>query len=140
MPGKQKKRLAGQSLKRELEAASHGLVYVSEIDSPIGPIFEVPDANISIGTFVLESLSDGRGPMEERPSADFFDRLTADREWHSADNKTTVRRFRKLRKLMVGSLADLTMFRAGRVRIEIFVVGSDSEGNIAGIRTSAVET
>jgi hypothetical protein len=42
--------------------------------------------------------------------------------------------------LLEENLADLTVFRIGSIRIDIYVVGLDADGNLAGIKTKAVET
>lgn len=140
MTYKNKKRLAGPSLKKELEAACRGLVYMSETDRPIKALLESLQPGATLREFVSGKLPDGFGAIKDMPASLFFDRLTADRDWHSADDKMMVGRFRRLQSLLTEHLAKVTMFRAGRVQIEIFVVGRDDEGNVAGIRTSAVET
>jgi hypothetical protein len=137
---KNKKRLAGPALKKELETGCRGLVYISETDRPIGPVFEAVGSGTTLTEFVSRNLPASSVSVKENPATLFFDRLTADRDWHSSDDKKVVRRFRRLERMLIDNLAEITMFRAGRVQVEIFVVGWDDEGNIAGIRTSAVET
>ena len=128
------------ALKNELEAACRGLVYISETDRPIRPVFEAVGGETTVTEFVSRNLPAGSGSIKEKPPSLFFDRLTVDRDWHSADDKKMVRRFRRLESLLMDNLIEVTMFRAGRVQVEIFVVGRDDDGNIAGVRTSAVET
>lgn len=127
-------------MRKKLEAACRGLVYISETDRSISPVLEAAGGETTLTEFVSRNLPVGSGSIKEKPSSLFFDRLTVDRDWHSADDKKMVRRFRRLESLLMDNLAEVTMFRAGRVQIEIFVLGRDDERNIAGVRTSAVET
>ena len=140
MTNKNKKRLAGPALKKELEAACSGLVYMSETDRPISPVLETPSRESTLAEFVSRNLPAASRSIEENPASIFFDRLIVDRDWHSASDKKLVRRFRRLESVLTDNLGEVKMFRAGRVQIEIFVLGRDDEGNIAGVRTSAVET
>ncbi len=140
MTNKNKKRLAGPALKKELEAACRGLVYMSETDCPISPVLETSPRESTLAEFVSRNLPAAPRFIEENPASNFFDRLIVDRDWHSASDKKLVRRFRRLESVLTDNLGDVKMFRAGRVQIEIFVLGRDDEGNIAGVRTSAVET
>lgn len=123
-----------------LEAACRNLIFISETDSSVVPIFEVSETGMSVKDFVAERISGGPVKIEEGPAAAFFEKLTSDRDWHSPEDTKRVRRYRRLENLMVHNLVDVRMFRAGRVRIEIFVIGRDAEGNMAGVRTLAVET
>lgn len=140
MPDKDKKKLSGQALKRELANACRGLIYISETDRPIEPILEVIGEEIPLKKFVSAAVEENIGKIEESPAAAFFDRLTVDHDWHSDENKKNVRKFRNLEKLILEQLFNVKMFRVGRVRVEIYIIGNDSDGNIAGIRTTAVET
>jgi hypothetical protein len=45
-----------------------------------------------------------------------------------------------LQKLLEENLEDLIVLRTGRIQIDIYVVGLDAAGNLAGIQTKAVET
>ncbi len=49
-------------------------------------------------------------------------------------------KFKRLKQLLIENLNELHVYRVGRVAIDIFVVGRDREGNLAGIKTKAIET
>jgi hypothetical protein len=42
--------------------------------------------------------------------------------------------------LLEGNLRDLRVFKVGRIELDIYVVGINSEGILMGIKTKAVET
>jgi len=137
----EKKQLTGKKLLTVLEAACKGLVNISETDSPIIPILEPATGQLSIEGFVREHLPSGGGqPIAAGPADEFFRRATLREEWHGPREHKRTEQFAKLRDVMYRNLEPVELIRAGHVKIEIFVLGFDSAGNIAGFRTNAVET
>jgi hypothetical protein len=135
---RKKNKLEGESLRKLLQKACGGLVYISESDAEIEPILVEKDRSLSVED-LIEKTASSRA-IETKPAAEFFERLTRDREWHGEAERRNVGRFRDLERIIFDNIADLRMFRVGRIRVDIFVLGHDTEGNIAGIRTNAVET
>jgi hypothetical protein len=45
-----------------------------------------------------------------------------------------------LRGFLAGELRGLEGFRVGEIQIQIFVLGTDDSGKVAGLRTLSVET
>lgn len=141
MGERKKNQLAGKALLAALEKACRGLFYISETDAEIAPVVAAGTDSKQFAEFIKERASAaGGGPIGSKPAEEFFQRLTQDREWHTEAEKDKVRRFRKLRKVIFENLEEVTMFRIGRIKIEIFVLGYDAKGNIAGITTMSVET
>jgi hypothetical protein len=132
--------LAGDELFIALSRASRGLIYVSEIDAEIEPILVCSPGELSMNQLVKRRLSGGNQPVETTTAAEFFDRLITDQDWHSEAEIKKVRRFRRLKKIIFDNLCDVRLIRAGRVQIDIYVLGYDQSGNIAGIVTRSVET
>lgn len=139
MKVRRKKTLSGKELSDAIAEACYGLIYVSETDAPIEPI-SIPKHESMKLSEAIRDLLDAKQDLTEEPAARFLDGLTTDREWHGQREKAKVKRYSKLRKLLEEHLTDMALFRAGRVRLEIVVAGLDPEGNVAGIRTRAVET
>jgi hypothetical protein len=105
---------------------------VSESDSPIVPFFRSRDEQP-----IKETLSDA---SQEVPFEAFFEKLTEDRDWYGDREKKIAKRFGELQKLLEENLRDLKVLRSGQVQIDIYVIGTDSDGNTAGFQTKAVET
>jgi len=122
-----------------LKKACSGLTYISETDAAIEPL-----TTGKIGTTEAEMLKAiGKDEKTQNGNVtfeDFFERLTAARDWHGLVEKKRTKGFVKLEKLLRENLKDIKVFRFGKIRIEIFVIGTDSEGRIAGVKTNAVET
>jgi hypothetical protein len=128
------------NLKKRIEKACEGLVYISETDSPIEVFFK-DDIKEPTAKYLLKSLerADETATESSNPE-DFFKRLTQAREWHTEEQTKTVSRFKKLRQVLERDLDDIRVIRIGRIRIEIYVIGKSKNGEVAGIKTFSVET
>ncbi len=123
----------------QIKSAAEGLVYISETDSPI-ELFVLPTASEEACENKVSRFKKSLGSqIEEISVEDFFRRLVTDREWHTEQQRQDVKRFRRLKGLLE-NLRDLRVFKVGRIRVDIYVVGIDPNGEITGIRTTAVET
>lgn len=133
-------RLSSAELQLALEKACEKLVHISETDSPVEPFVDSSIAEMSAAA-VAAALGRNPGEAVERTDfGSFFEKLTRDRDWHSAAQERMKQRFAELEKLLAANLEEPAVFRFGTVRVDIFVVGRDSDGNLAGVRTMAVET
>ena len=128
----------GRRLFSQVSDACEGLNYVSETDAPVEPFFT--PAGTGLTAEIAKDLPDGRRKMEETSFDEFFSKLTEHKPWHTPEQRRNADRFARLRKLLETELRDLHVYRAGRVRIDVFIVGTDKEGNVLGIKTKAVET
>jgi hypothetical protein len=123
-----------------LEKACSGLIYISETDAPIEP-FVGGKVRSATSAMILEAIEkDDSEKIDEVSFEVFFARLTKPRDWHGSEENKRTKQFAKLKDLLKDNLADLKVFRFGKVRIDIYAVGIDEEGRVAGIKTRAVET
>ena len=120
-----------------LREAIKDLLYQSESDEP----FEVVDWK-NVAHFGSETLLKGRKDIVAQviPLEDFFKDLTEEKKWHGAEEKAAVKRYRKLKETINKHLADVKVFRIGKIEMDIFIVGKTKAGVWAGIKTKAVET
>ena len=131
---------AGEALAAAIEAACRGLVYVSETDAPVVP-FRAEIGSGEPAAAVIEKLKAEHGGACETVRFDeFFAKLTKDQPWHTPLQTRMVKKYRALKNLLISSLDNLAVYKFGRVRREIFVVGTDKRGDLAGVRTRSVET
>jgi hypothetical protein len=126
---------------RELQKATKGLLYMSESDAP----FEVVhwarrDPMLSKADLASLVGASSDAPIEEVAVAEFFGDLTQDQDWHDADDKKTVERYRNLLAVLNKSLAKPKVFKIGEATVDIYIVGRTPDGDWAGIKTTAVET
>ena len=130
-------------LRAEVLAAAEGLVYTSESDRPF-EWWELPGgaAGWPYGAdeFARRIGAAAGAPVEERT----LDRLFKP-HIETVDPQDTraleIRpRYEALKRLLATRLRDVRVFRIGRVEIDTWAVGDDGRGNLAGVRTVAVET
>jgi hypothetical protein len=138
--GKKSRKRASRAtgFESEVSDAVKDLFYISETDSEIFP-FTGKEAE-SVSAEELLGQIGSRGPVEERDFEEFFDRLTKLQEWFGDEETRAANRFAELREILKKHLADLKVFKVGRIEVDIFIVGLDENGILRGVRTKAVET
>lgn len=116
-----------------------GLIYISETDAPLTPFQS--DAPKELNAVAIAEIASVDASPVEMVSADaWFARLVEEKDWWGTDEKDIAKRFARLNALLEEHLRDLLVFRFGRIQIDIFIVGTDPDGHIVGVRTHAVET
>lgn len=78
--------------------------------------------------------------IEETTLHTFFYRPTQIEDWYGDEEKATAQQFSVLKKLLEANLKDIKVFRLGEIAIDVYVVGVDKDGNLAGIKTTVIET
>ena len=124
----------------KLEAAAKGLLYISETDAPLTPFFWPSEAKILTPELVaqLAKLPD-KTKIETRTLDEFFKPFATEEDWMNDDEKAEVRKVGELAKALKDNLRDITVYRAGEIKIDVFVAGK-VEGGFAGVATKVVET
>ncbi len=123
-----------------IDAAAKGLVYISETDADIIPFAGEKCDRVTAQAVLRVSKRAADEPVEELVPAEFFAQLTQTKDWFGEREKDRATRFAGLYTALTEELRELHAFRIGQIQIDIFVVGIDSAGRLAGIRTKAVET
>lgn len=127
-------------LRAILTEACAGVRFISETDARVEPFFADAGAAELKAAVLRACGAEKRVTIEETGFEVFFDKTAAIQEWHGREEKENARRFVRLRKALSDNLDDIHVFRVGKTRIDIFIVGRDKTGGIAGARTFAVET
>ncbi len=123
-----------------IRTAVTGLLFPSETDRPIVPFIGKKVDQVSKEAIISSFGIKKTEAIERVEFEDFFERLTAEKDWFGKREKERAERFRLLKRELQESLSSLEVFRVGRVKIAIFVAGITSDGRLAGVRTEAVET
>lgn len=128
------------SFAADLAAAAEGLIYISETDAEIIPVWGEKVEAVTRDAVLRLAGANREAPVEETLPDSFFERLTEIRDWFGTRETERAARFGRLRDTLYSGLTDIKLYRIGRIRIDIYIVGRDGEGRIAGVRTRAVET
>ena len=123
-----------------IREACEKLNYVSETDSPVEAVFFRRPGEISAANLRKAIDLDAESESERTKFDEFFAPLTKPRNWHTREQRKNAEGFAHLGGLLKKELSDLAVFRIGRVRIWVYAIGLDAEGNWLGVRMEAVET
>lgn len=117
-----------------------GLMYISETDAPVALYADARAATVTAGTILAQVNLPPDTPVEEMAPATFFARLTKIEPWQDGAQRENAKKFLELQRLLEENLRELKVFKVGRVRIDIYVVGLDADNDLVGIKTRSVET
>ena len=127
------------TFERELKAACRSLTFISETDADVIPFAAKKPASSSLESY-LNALDITSKEIEEREFEKFFERLTTEKDWHGPREKDRSKRWSELQRVLEKYLEDIRVIRAGEIRIDIYIVGVDASGMLAGVKTKAIET
>jgi hypothetical protein len=140
LPRKKTKKILPEanSFSEQIKTIVKDLYYISETDSEVFPFVGETATNVSADE-LLRQL--GRiDSVEERVFEDFYKRLTEIQEWFGDEETATANKFSELKELLMKNLKDLKVFKVGKIQVDIYIVGLNSESILAGVWTKAVET
>ncbi len=127
-------------LRERLERAAEGLTYGSESDRPFEFFFLPGGGDQPPGAEAFGRLIGAAHRVEERDLDDFFMRHAETSDPYDTEAQAMRPRYEALRETLRTALRGTTVYRTGRVEVQCYVVGGDGKGNLAGVRTVAIET
>ncbi len=78
--------------------------------------------------------------MEVRSFEAFFARHTTSSDPYDTETQRIRPRYEELIRVLSRKLRDVKAYRVGRIEIACYMVGLDAAGNLAGLKTVAIET
>jgi hypothetical protein len=129
-------------LRRQLERAAGDLLYTSESDYPFG-FYDAGVAvaqPLTIASFRAAAAIPADSVVEQVSLDAFLARHIENVDPADAAAVRLVPRYERLRAALRQELADVTVFRVGRILIRCYIVGTTPSGRVAGLTTWAVET
>ncbi len=140
MKNSEEKQPKENNLPSQIKKIAENLYYTSETDAKIIPFTEKKAVAATAAELLNQIGKAENTPVEEKDFNDFFKRLTEIQDWFGDEEKATAQKFADLKNLLEKNLKDIKVFRIGKIQIDIYIVGLDADGNLAGIQTKAVET
>lgn len=128
------------NLSEQIKTAAEGLWYISETDAEIFPFTGSKTETVTKENLLAQIGKPADAPVEERDFEQMFERFVKIQDWFGDEEKANAAKFAALKGLLENNLTDLKVFKVGRIELDIYFVGLDKEGNLAGIQTKAVET
>jgi hypothetical protein len=125
-----------------LQQASEGLLYMSESEYPF-EVFLWDDSKHKDITpeFVLQKIGLSLDtPVEVIKLESFFEVAIAEQDWHSLEDKITVKKYQNLVRVLKDNLVDIKVLRFGTINIDVYIIGKTPDEYLAGLSTKVVET
>lgn len=127
-----------EAVRRRLEEAADGLVYLSEADAPFRWV-HLPAGELSPAGVARLTGADP-AEVEERTLERFFAGHIEEADPNDPASRESLPRYRALREALRSALGDARAFRIGRVEIRCLLIGRLPDGTLGGLETLAVET
>lgn len=136
-------RSAFSALQQDLSARLDGLVYLSESDAPFAfrslPDWQGTDAPSADEFRRLAEIPE-KTPLKSLKINAFFKPLVTQADWFGDEERAMADRFSSLKEWLTDQLTSLTVFRAGKVEIDFFLIGKTVDDQWLCISTHATET
>ena len=129
-----------EQLLTELTQASDGLLFMSESDYPFETVRWPEQAELTPANLRRLTNHEADAPIATESIADFFRAAAAEPDWKSAAQLATARRYQALMRFLQENLADVRVYRLGRISIAVYIIGRSPDGNWLGLRTRVIET
>jgi Nuclease A inhibitor-like protein len=124
----------------KIRNSCEGLDYISETDAPVTVFVGQQAVGVTHDIVLQQTNSAQDTQVEERSFDDFFHRLTTVFEGYGEREKESASKFLQLKELLEENLRELKVFKLGRIRLDIYVVGLSEDGRLVGVTMKAVET
>ncbi len=130
-----------KSFADEIKILCENLYVMSETDAPL-KIVEWKKLTSISNEVVAEKLKQTtENPLETLTFDDFFQNKTTPKDWHGDEEKVTLTKFVVLKTFLAAKLSDIIVYKTtGSARREIAIIGKNTEGFYAGLKTYVVET
>jgi hypothetical protein len=124
-----------------LTKASEGLLYPSESDYPLQYV-EWNTGGKRLTKKLIRQLTHKQetAPVKSLSLDDFFRNVTEIKDWYGEEEKADAERFSQLKEILQNNLANIRVFKVGKIEIEAYIVGKTRDGKCAGLSTKVVET
>ena len=126
-----------------LSKQTENLLFMSESDYPLEPFCweqQTRGDEISEADVCMLTQTSTETPIEKMDFSAFFAPATTMEDWFGEEEKESATKFQDLAKTLQANLTELTVFKIGDTKKEVYIVGKTLEGNLAGVKTQVVET
>ena len=129
-----------EKLLTELTQATDGLLFMSESDYPFEPVRWPDQTELTPDAVRRLTGSDESAPIETQSVNDFFRPAATEADWKNAQQLAAARRYQALVGWLQDNLADVRVYRIGRIQIDVYIVGRSAAGSWIGLKTRVIET
>lgn len=126
----------------QLKQATEGLMYISENQYPL-KLFHLEakgKKSITSKDILKATKHSPSTPVESFDFDNFFLNHTQEKDWHSPEEKKSVKQYQQLVSLLKKNLSDLQVFKVGKIEMDVYVIGKSESGEFLGLSTKVIET
>jgi Nuclease A inhibitor-like protein len=127
-----------------LKEASKDLLFMSESEHPFEEfIWQAEDKEqkeITAELILQKTNHSPNTPLQFTDIDSFFAIATTEQDWHSSEDKETVKKYQNLVKIIKNNLTDVKVARTGEVEIDVYIIGKTPNQDFAGLSTKVIET
>lgn len=129
-------------LLNQLQAATQGLLWMSESDFPFEVVHWQEPTNRPMTENRLLQLTDypPKTPIDQIDLETFFGTVTQSFSWFGAEEQAQVSQYQHLVELLKQHLKHPIVYRIGSINLDIYILGQTEAGDWVGLKTKAVET
>ena len=134
--------ITDDELFQTLSEASSGLLFQTELDYPFEVFVYDNTKETTINKETILKLMKGSltDPIDEIDIDTLFSTPTLKQDWHTAEDKKRVVRFRNLVSSIKENLKEIKVFKTGRIYIDVYIAGRAPSGNIVVVSTKLMQT
>ena len=124
----------------ELEAATAGLLFMSEADYPFETVCwkGLPEINAQFLRSLTGHAEDA--PVEIVGVDNFFRVAVSDKNRNTPESRQEAERYRQLVQILKENLDELKVYLSDTINLPVYIVGRTKAGNWLGLSTRVVET
>lgn len=129
-------------LLNQLQAATQGLLWMSESDYPFEVVHWQEPTNMPMTKDRLLQLTDHppETPIDQVDLETFFSTATQPVSWFGAEEQAQVSQYQRLVELLKQHLKHPIVYRVGSINLDLYILGQTETGEWVGLKTKAVET
>jgi len=124
----------------ELKRLTEGLLFMSESDYPFEFVYWKGLREVTPQFLLGLSGQAEDAPVETLSLDEFFGIAVSEESWRAEPGRAEAQRYRALLELLKESLDELKVYKVGRIRMPVYIVGRTGTGNWLGVSTLVVET
>ncbi|PAX59784.1 nuclease A inhibitor family protein [Brunnivagina elsteri] len=132
--------MTNKEITDQLKAASEGLIWMSESEYPFEFFLWEGAALLTHEEVIQKTSHSSDTPIETVTVDNFFSVATTEEDWHGDEEKGMVAKFKALVQTIKLNLANSTVYRLGKIEIDVYIIGETPTGDLAGLSTKIVET
>jgi Nuclease A inhibitor-like protein len=132
--------MTNKEITDQLKGASEGLLWMSESEYPFEVFLWEGAALLTHNEVIQKTGHSSDTPIETVTVDNFFSVATTSEDWHGDEEKEMVAKFKALAQTIKLNLANSTVYRLGKIEIDVYIIGETPTGDLAGLSTKVVET